>query len=569
MERNEGTRSILFRLGIGLVLISSWALACALPVRTYGGMVAAEHPLAARAGASILEEGGNAVDAAIATAFAVCVVNPSSCGIGGGGFLLYYRARDQRTFALDFRETAPAALRAEMFLRDGKPDTRLSQRGGLAVGVPGEVAGLALAQERFGSLPLAAVVEPAVRLAREGFPVGTHLAQEIARNQADLARSEALRRWFFRPDGSPRAEGELVRLPELAATLETIGREGPRAFYRGAIAEEIVRAVRASGGVMTLEDLASYQPKWREPLVGRYREFQIATMPPPSSGGGVLLAALGILRNDDLPRLGHNSPTYLHLLAEAMKHVFADRARYYGDPDFVFVPVQQLIDPNLTASLRRRILSTRTLPAEEYGSHLPASARPPDDQGTAHLSVMDDEGNAVACTTTINTAFGAMLVAGSTGILLNNQIDDFALAPDTPNAYGLVGNAANRVAPGKRPLSSMTPTIVLQGHKAIAAVGGSGGPMIISGTLQVLLNVLAFGYDARTAVAAPRIHHQWEPPVLFVEPGIAATTRKALEQNGHSVREVSAMGAIQLVRRSGEGFDGAADPRKGGAASGR
>ncbi len=532
------------------------------------GMVAAEHPLAARAGATILEEGGNAMDAAVATAFAVCVLNPSSCGIGGGGFLLYYRAQDRQAFALDFRETAPRALRPELFFADGRFDARRSQRGGLAVGVPGEVAGLALAQERFGTLPLRVVLEPAIRLARNGFPVGSHLAKEIANNQRELAAQPQLARWFLHEDHRPRREGELLKLPELATTLSTIADEGPHAFYRGLIAREIVQAVREKGGVMTEDDLAAYAPKWRKPLAASYRGFRILTMPPPSSGGGVLLAALSILRADDLTRLGHNSPTYLHLLAETMKHVFADRARYYGDPDFVRVPLAELLDPNLTAALRRRILSTRTLAPNEYGSHLPPSASPAEDAGTAHLSVIDAEGNAVACTTTINTAFGAMVVAGSTGILLNNQIDDFAIAPNAPNAYGLVGSAANAAAPGKRPLSSMAPTIVLQGDRAVAALGGSGGPMIISGTLQVLLNVLVFDYDAVQAVAAPRIHHQWQPPVLLVEPQVDPTTRNVLERVGHTVREVPAMGAIQLVRRIPSGFDGAADPRKGGGASG-
>ncbi|GIW44605.1 MAG: gamma-glutamyltranspeptidase [Candidatus Binatia bacterium] len=532
------------------------------------GMVAAEHPLAARAGAAILRQGGNAVDAAVATAFAVCVVNPSSCGIGGGGFFVYYRASDHKAFALDFRETAPAALRPEAFFSSGQADPRRSQRGGLAVGVPGEVAGLALAQQRFGTLPLKTVLQPAIQLARDGFPIGAHLAQEIAKHQDEIASQPALRRWFFRADGTPRKEGDLLQLPELAQTLAAIAQHGPDAFYRGAIAREIVRAVREAGGVMSLEDLANYRPKWRDPIAGDYRDFRILTMPPPSSGGGVILAALGILRSDDLPSMGQNSSGYLHLLAETMKHVFADRARYYGDPDFVTVPVARLLDPDLTASLRRRILATRTLPPEQYGSHLEPSASPREDQGTAHLSVMDASGNAVACTTTINTAFGAMLVAGSTGVLLNNQMDDFALAPGTANAYGLIGGAANAVAPGKRPLSSMSPTIVLQGNRAVASLGGSGGPMIISGTLQVLLNLLAFGYDAERSVAAPRIHHQWEPAVLLVEPQIDPEVRRVLQQIGHVVKEVPMMGAIQIVRRTSSGFEGAADPRKGGAASG-
>lgn len=541
-----------------LPLVAEWA---------ERGMVAAEHASAAHAGVAILEEGGNAFDAAVAAAFAVCVGNPSSCGIGGGGFVVAYEARSQNLVALDFRETAPASLRPELFGVDGRPDPKRSQRGGLAVGVPGEVAGLAALHRRFGRLPWRVVLEPAIRLARDGLAVGDHLAQQIAAHSHELAVDPRLARVFLRADGSPRRAGDWLVQPELARTLAAIARGGPEVFYRGPIAKEIVEAVRAAGGVMESEDLARYRPRWRQPVQAQWNGYRLASMPPPSSGGGVLLAALGILRHDPLARLGHNSPTYLHLLAETLKHVFADRARYYGDPDFVFVPLDRLLAAQTTAALRSRISAARTREPTWYGLGGAGLAQP-DDRGTAHLSVMDAEGNAVACTTTINTAFGAMLVAGDTGILLNNQIDDFSLAPGVANVYGLIGADANRVGPGKRPLSSMTPTLVFSGSRPVLTVGGSGGPMIISGTLQVVLNVLAFGFDAAAAVSAPRIHHQWEPPVLWVEPGIDPAARAALERNGHTVKEGKSMAAIQLVRRTARGFEGAADPRKGGAASG-
>ncbi len=531
-------------------------------------MVAAEHPRAAEAGAALLEEGGNAFDAAVATAFAVCVVNPSSCGIGGGGFAVAYDARSRSLVALDFRETAPAGLRAEHFVAGGKVDPKRSLRGGLAVGVPGEVAGLASLHRRFGRLPWAVVLEPAVRLARDGFAVGGHLAEQITRYRDELRADPMLARVFLHPDGSPRKAGDWLRQPELARTLAAVAEKGPEAFYRGPIAHEIVRAVQAAGGVMREEDLARYRPLWRQPLEAEWRGYRVASMPPPSSGGGVLLAALGMLAQDPLRELGHNSPTYLHLLAETMKHVFADRARYYGDPDFVFVPLDRLLSANTLSMLRRRITATRTYEPEWYGAGAIRGGEMPEDRGTAHLSVMDREGNAVACTTTINTAFGALLVGGSSGVVLNNQIDDFSLAPGVANAYGLVGSAPNRVEPNKRPLSSMTPTLVFAGGQPILAAGGSGGPMIISGTLQVLLNVLAFGFDAEAAVTAARIHHQWQPPVLYVDEGIAPAVRGALERIGHTVKEGSSMAAIQIVRRVGDGFEGAADPRKGGAASG-
>lgn len=548
----------------------AWLLFASLPVGaewSRSGMVAADHRLAAQAGAAILEEGGNAVDAAVATAFAVCVVNPSSCGIGGGGFMLIYLARERRAVALDYREVAPAAATRDMFVRDGAAVPELSRRGGLAVAVPGEVAGLALVQRTYGTLPLSVVLEPAVRYARDGFPIGTHLAKEIAAQQEWLRHDAHLARTYLRADGSPRRAGEILKQTDLARTLVQIVRNGPEAFYRGSVAEQIVRAVQSSGGVMASADLEAYRPRWREPLRGSYRGYEIITMPPPSSGGGILLEALGILRDDALESLGQGSATAGHLLVEVMKHAFADRAVFYGDPDFVDVPLAHLLSAPNTATLRRRISATRTFDQRAYGTQ-PSATHARDDQGTSHLSVMDKDGNAVACTTTINTSFGAVLAAGETGILLNNEMDDFAAQPGVANAYGLIGSTANAIAPGKRPLSSMSPTLVLKSGVPILSLGGSGGPFIITGTLQVLLNVLTFGDDAATAVAAPRLHHQWEPPVLLVEPKVSATLRQALARTGHAVKEVSSMAAIQAVRRDGGLFEGAADPRKGGAAVG-
>jgi gamma-glutamyltranspeptidase/glutathione hydrolase len=530
-------------------------------------MVAADHHLAAQAGAAILEEGGNAIDAAVATAFAVCVVNPSSCGIGGGGFMLIYLARERKAVALDYRETAPAAATRDMFLRDGTAVPELSRRGGLAVGVPGEVAGLALVQRTYGTLPLSVVLEPAVRYARDGFPIGAHLAKELAAQQEWLRRDVHLSRTYLHADGSARRAGEILKQTNLARTLVEIARRGPEAFYRGPIAEQIVQAVQASGGVLTAADLADYKPRWREPLRGTYGAFEIVAMPPPSSGGGLLLEALGILRGDALDSLGQRSATTAHLLVEAMKHVFADRAVFYGDPDFVEVPLAHLLSAANTTALRRRISATRTFDQRAYGTQ-PRATHARDDHGTSHLSVMDSHGNAVACTTTINTSFGAALAGGETGVLLNNEMDDFSAQPGVANAYGLIGSTANAISPGRRPLSSMSPTLVLKDGVPILSVGGSGGPFIITGTLQVLLNILAFGNDAGTAVAAPRLHHQWEPPVLLVEPKVPIPLRQALARNGHVVKEVPSMAAIQAVRREGDLFEGAADPRKGGAAVG-
>lgn len=531
------------------------------------GMVAADHRLASQAGLEMLQRGGNAVDAAVAAAFAVGVVNPASCGIGGGGFMLIYLARSGRAVALDYRETAPAAASRDMFVRNGEVVPDLSRRGGLAVAVPGEVAGLATALRRYGKLPLAAVLEPAIRYARDGFAVGAHLAGEISATRATLRSDPALARTFLHPDGSPLQAGETLHQPELAATLQRLGAEGPQAFYGGTIAQRIAQSVQTAGGVLSASDLSQYRPQWRQPLRGRHNGKTVITMPPPGSGG-VLLEILGIMRHDDLATLGQHSPTYLHLLAEAMQHGFADRARFYGDPDFARVPLDRLLGPPNTTVLRQRMRAAGVLDHAAYGSSIPAGAAAAADGGTSHVSVMDAEGNAVACTTTINTAFGAALVAADTGIILNNEMDDFSAQPGVPNVYGLIGAEANAIAPRKRPLSSMTPTIVTSDGQAVLALGGSGGPLIISATTEVLLNILDFDLDATAAVAAPRIHHQWTPATLAVEPGIPPLTRLGLARHGYLVKEMNQMGVVQVVRRSAGVFEGASDPRKGGEAIG-
>jgi len=551
-------------LGVGCLCTAVPALAA----WSAHGMVASEHRLASHAGVEILRRGGNAIDAAVATALAVCVVNPASCGIGGGGFMLIYLGPSHRAAALDYRETAPAGASRDMFVRDGKAVPELSRRGGLAVAVPGEVAGLYAALRRYGTRSLAVVLEPAIGYARDGFAIEDHLAGEIAQNVDALRASPELAGTFLHADGSPLHTGDILRQPALARTLERIAAEGPTAFYHGSIAASVADSVDAAGGVLSLADLAGYKPRWRQPLYGAHGTDTVITMPPPSSGGGVLLEMLGILASDDLPALGWNSPTYAHLLAEAMQHAFADRAEYYGDPDFVPMPMPQLLAPANVGALRARISAARTLDPSTYGSRLATGDAVVADHGTSHLSVMDVAGNAVACTTTINTAFGSMVVAGDTGVVLNNEMDDFSAQLGVPNVYGLIGNDANAVAPHKRPLSSMTPTIVTRAGTPILTLGGSGGPLIISGTVEVALNVLDFGMDATAAVAAPRLHDQWAPAVVAVEPGVAAPTQQALARYGHVVKEVPTMGAIQAVRRQNGRFEGAADPRKGGTAEG-
>lgn len=520
------------------------------------GAVATEHRFAAEAGGAMLEAGGSAVDAAIAAAAAVCVVHPSSCGLGGGGFALVHTA-DGRDVALDYRETAPAGATPELYRTNGRPDPTKLRHGGLAIGVPGEAAGLVMLHRRFGRLPLARVLEPAARLARDGFLLGDapHLAREIERSRALLAADPGLRAVFLGPDGAVPGPSFRVVQPDLARTMETLGVEGDDPFYRGSIAAAIVDATRARGGVLAAADLAAYRPLWREPLRGTFRGRRIVTFPPPGSGG-ILLEVLGMLANDDLPALGAGSATALHLLAGAMAQGFADRARWYGDPAFTEVPLDTLLDPERLARVRST-LSVRSPPRPEAA----AAA----DAGTAHVSVVDAEGNAVAITTTINTGFGAGVLATRTGIVLNNELDDFALEPGLANVYGLVGGEANALRPGKRPQSSMSPTIVLRGRRPELVVGGSGGPFIISGTLQAILGVTAFGLDVRRAIDAPRIHHQGVPPILLVEPGVDPDARRMLERAGHRLKVIPGIGTVAAVGLDARGLPaGAGDARKDG-----
>lgn len=523
--------------------------------------VASEHPAAAHAGAAILAAGGSAVDAAIAAAATVCVIHPSSCGIGGGGFALVRPAAGPAV-VLDFRETAPARATADRFLGpDGRPAPERLRQGGLAVATPGEVAGWVALQRRFGRLPLARVLAPAVRLARDGFLLAESplLQRQIAAYEAMLRNDPGLAATFL--EGGSRRPGPEFRVvqTDLASTLETIGVHGLSAVREGPIAEAIVRAVQARGGLLEPADLAHYRPRWRRPLVGRFRGRHVLTVPPPG-GGALVLTALGMLARDDPAALGAGSATWLHLLAGVMAQAFADRAAWYGDPIAMAVPVDALLAPPRLSRLRARLRATARIEPE-------TAAGSGGSQGTAHVSVLDSTGMAVALTTTINGPFGAGILVPGTGIVLNNEMDDFALAPGLANLYGLTGTAANTVAPHKRPQSSMSPTIVVHDGLPELVLGGSGGPTIVSGVLQVLIGVVAFGQDAPAAVAAPRIHDQGIPPALAVEPGIEPGVRAMLRRLGHRLRDVPAAGAVAAVAVAPDGSVSAAgDPRKDGGA---
>jgi len=540
-----------------LVILSFRADANDLTLKSSAGLVVADSELASAAGMEILKRGGNAVDAAIATAFALSVVDQASSGLGGGGFMVIYRAKDQKSFALDFRETAPRASSRELYMKDGKPVASLSLTGALAVGVPGEVAGLVEARKRFGTLSLATLVAPAFKLASDGFPLDVTLRIAIERQQSGMKRFADLGR-IFMPNSEVPKEGEVIRQAELAETLKVIAQQGAEIFYQGRIAEAIAETIKNNGGVMTLEDLKNYKAVWREPLIGTYRNRTIVTMPPPSSGGVALLEMLNILEGYKLDQLQHNSPAYLHLITETMKHAFADRAQFLGDPDFVHVPIRKLTSKDYALWMRGRISPDKTQPPNFYGYYNYNAEK----GGTTHFSVIDRFGNAVSCTQSVNTRFGSKLIAARTGIVLNNEMDDFAIHSGVGNVYGLVGNEANSLQPNKRPLSSMSPTIILQNGRPELVVGAAGGPRIISATLQTILNVIDFHMPVGAAVEAPRIHHQWLPERLNVETKIGEEARKGLAQRGHTLRQQTELGVVQAITWQDSTMSGVADSRK-------
>lgn len=538
-----------------LVTLGPRSMAVAPTPEAGSAMVAADHPLASEAGAEVLRRGGNAADAAAAAALAAGVVQPAGSGLGGGGFAVGYFPR-AAPFALDFREVAPAAADQALFRGpDGAIDPRASVSGGRAVAVVGEPRGLAELVAKHGRLGLADVAAPAIRLAAQGFPVGPHLAASLEQTPFPSVRA------LFDLGGAPARRGEIVKRADLARTLQQWVKTRGDVLNSGPGAAKLAAAVTEAGGVLTTDDLAKHRPKAREALVGKFRGYTLYTMPPPSSGGVALLEALAVLDGYDLTGLGSNSSDYLHLVAEVLKHVFADRAASLGDPDFVDVPVARLLSPERAAEIHREVWPGRTFPPDHYGRVI----APPKDAGTEHISVLDRDGGAVALTTTINTSFGSGVVVPGMGVILNDEMDDFALAPGVPNAFGLVGDAANAIAPGKRPLSSMSPTVVTDADgQVVLVVGASGGSTIISGTLQVLLNVLVFGMDAEEAVSAPRIHHQWLPDRLMVEPGIPDDVVRALRARGHEVVVREGFTAVQAVVKTPTGVEGASDPRKDG-----
>ncbi|WP_421507485.1 gamma-glutamyltransferase [Erwinia rhapontici] len=530
------------------------------PVKAQHGMVASVDATATEVGVKILEQGGNAVDAAVAVGYALAVTHPQAGNLGGGGFMLL-RTASGNTTSIDFREMAPVHASRDMFLdAAGNADSKKSLTSHLASGVPGTVAGFSLASQKYGTLPLSTLIKPALELARKGIVVNDSLADDLNVYGKEVlvghANSKAI---FFKADGTPYLKGEKLVQRNLARSLELIAQQGPDAFYKGKIADEIAGEMQQHGGLISKTDLANYRAIERKPISGTYRGYDVFSMPPPSSGGIHIVQILNILENFDLTKMGFGSADAIQVMAEAEKYAYADRSEYLGDPDFVKVPWQALTSKAYAKSLAQQIDVTKARPSAEIK---PGNLAPYESNQTTHFSVVDKDGNAVAVTYTLNTTFGSGIVAGDSGILLNNEMDDFSAKPGTPNFFGLVGGEANAVQPYKRPLSSMSPTIIAKDGKTWLVTGSPGGSRIITTVLQMVVNSIDFGMNVAEATNEPRFHHQWLPDQLRVEKGFSPDTLKLLSQKGQNVKVMSAMGSTQSIMLGPDGMRyGASDPR--------
>lgn len=528
------------------------------PVVANNGMVATEQELASRIGLDILKAGGNAVDAAVGIGFALAVALPNAGNLGGGGFMVVHDAKTGKSVALDFREVAPIKASRNMYLDDkGNVINGKSLYTHYAVGVPGTVAGMEHALKKWGTMPLDKVIAPSIALAEKGFPVSETLAKILRQEQKNMGKWPATTEIFWK-DGEPLKRGDLLVQKDLAQSMRLIAQQGAKAFYEGAIAQKIAAEMAPHAGAVTLQDLREYKVAEREPVRGTYRGYEVVTMPPPSSGGTHLVQILNMLEQWPLAQWGQNSAQTLHHMAESSKLAYADRSEYLGDPDFVKIPLKGLTSKRYAESLAKSIDPNRARPAKEIK---PGQPQPYESDQTTHYSVVDKAGNAVAVTYTLNTNFGSGIVAKGTGILLNNEMDDFAAKPGVANAYGLVGGDANAVAAKKRPLSSMTPTLVLKDGKPTLVTGSPGGARIITTVLQTVVNTIDFGNNPAEAAAAPRVHHQWTPDELRVEKGLSPDTLALLKQRGHNIAVKPSMGRTQTIQiRNGQLY-GYSDPR--------
>lgn len=533
------------------------------PVFGQTGMVASQEALATEIGLDVLKQGGNAVDAAVSVAFALAVTLPRAGNLGGGGFMIVHEAKTGETVAIDYREISGAAAFRDMYLdENGNADKQKSRFSGLAVGVPGTVAGMALALERYGTITLAEALAPAIRLAEDGITVTEGLADSLKSLTKRLQKWPSSSKIFYKDGGEPFEPGETLVQTDLATSMKLIAKDGTAAFYEGPIAKQIVAEVDAAGGHLSLDDFKNYEVKLREPISGNYRGYDIHSMPPPSSGGIHIVQILNTLEDLPIDYLGHNSADTIHMMAEAMKVAYADRSEYLGDPDFVDVPIKELTSKAYASDILDSISRGRAATAAEIK---PGDLSDYESNETTHFSVVDAEGNAVSNTYTINFSYGSGLVADGTGILLNNELDDFSAKPGVPNAYGLIGGDANAVESSKRPLSSMSPTIVLKNGKPFLVTGSPGGSRIITTTLQIIMNVIDHSMNIAEATHAPRFHHQWLPDELRIEKGISPDTINLLEQRGHQVVIKNAMGSTQSIMVTEDGLYGASDPRRVGA----
>jgi len=548
------------------------------PVHSQLGMVVSQEIVASQVGADILSQGGNAIDAAVATGFALAVTLPRAGNLGGGGFMLVHLAEENKTIALDYREMAPASASRDMFLKpNGEVDDQLARSSIKSSGVPGTVAGLLHAHEKYGRLSLKKVIQPAIELASEGIAVNVDLSYSLKSRAERLMKNPATSRYFFKKGGAFYEQGDTLVQSDLADTMHRIAANGRPGFYQGKTAKLIIGEMGRSGGLISFDDLKNYRVVERTPVCVDYKQNEICSMPPPSSGGMHLLQMLNILEGWDLQSLGHNSAAYIHRLVESMRRAYADRSAYLGDPDFYSVPVEQIIDKKYSETLRRQINLGQASSSDDVLPGLPidpdtlvkgAKNAVAESIETTHISTWDQWGNVVSTTTTLNFSFGSGIAVSGAGFLLNNEMDDFSAKPGSPNGYGLIGGVANEIQPGKRPLSAMTPTIVFDGQGVpIMATGSPGGSTIITAVLQVLLNVLEFDMGIADATAAPRIHHQWRPDQIGYEPGISPDTLNLLKKMGHSLDDKPRiLGATQTIRRGSNGATmGASDTRRDGA----
>lgn len=532
------------------------------PVIAQNGMVASENSYATMAGLEVLKEGGNAVDAAVTVGFTLAVTFPRAGNLGGGGFMLVYLADKNEVVSIDYREKAPLQATREMFLdEEGNVDKEKSRNSILAAGVPGTVAGLTMALEKYGTITLQRALQPAIELAQNGFPVDYELVKSLNQAKKLMQDSPSSMEIFYKENGESYKQGEQLIQKDLASSLKQIATNGPQAFYDGDIARKISSFMKKDGGLITSEDLKNYRAVTRKPVEGEYRGYKIYSMPPPSSGGVHLIQMLNVLEYFPLSSFGHNTAQTIHILAEAMKRAYADRSKHLGDPDFSPVPIAGLTSKKYAKSIKDKIQINRATPSDEI---LPGNLIEDEGMNTTHFSVVDKDGNAVSNTYTLNFSYGSKITVPGTGILLNNEMDDFSSKPGVPNAYGLIGGELNAIEPEKRMLSSMSPAIIIKDGKPFLVTGSPGGSRIITTVLQIILNVIDFNMNISEATNAVRVHHQWLPDVLNVETGLNQDTMNILRDMGYEVEIGRTIGVAESIMKKDGYLYGASDPRRPG-----